>query len=178
MDENNQNFYECPECHLKYKEKEWAEKCEAWCKEHKSCNLEIIQHAEKSEDDKQKPRRSHQASHENADEAYERQRVPVGSVLVSERTLDLPRAQRLGATQTTKKRASRISPPCHYFFISPFCRSEASQAKPKFPFNFLRLPPAPPAVFLKGKEIFGFARATGRSAPEARWSWHYRNIGA
>lgn len=40
-------LYECPECHLKYKEKEWAEKCEAWCREHKSCNLEIIAHAEK-----------------------------------------------------------------------------------------------------------------------------------
>jgi len=41
------HLYECPECHLKYKEKEWAEKCEAWCREHKSCNLEITAHAEK-----------------------------------------------------------------------------------------------------------------------------------
>ena len=40
-------LYECPECHLKYKEKEWAEKCEAWCREHQSCNLEITAHAEK-----------------------------------------------------------------------------------------------------------------------------------
>lgn len=30
---------------MKYKQKEWAEKCEAWCKEHQSCNLEIIAHA-------------------------------------------------------------------------------------------------------------------------------------
>ena len=45
-----QQFYECPECHLKYKEKEWAEKCEAWCKEHQSCNLEIIKHAEQDKD--------------------------------------------------------------------------------------------------------------------------------
>ena len=40
-------LYQCPECHLKYKEKEWAEKCETWCHEHKSCNLEITAHAEK-----------------------------------------------------------------------------------------------------------------------------------
>ena len=39
--------YQCPECKLHYKEKEWAEKCEAWCREHKSCNLEITAHAEK-----------------------------------------------------------------------------------------------------------------------------------
>ena len=39
--------YQCPECGLKYKEREWAEKCEAWCEEHKSCNLEITAHAEK-----------------------------------------------------------------------------------------------------------------------------------
>lgn len=31
-------------CGFRYEEKEWAEKCEAWCKEHKSCNLEIIAH--------------------------------------------------------------------------------------------------------------------------------------
>lgn len=37
--------YECEECGLIYKEKEWAEKCKKWCKEHKSCNLEITKHA-------------------------------------------------------------------------------------------------------------------------------------
>lgn len=50
MDDKQKN-YECPECHLKYKDKEWAEKCEAWCREHHSCNLEIIKHAEKPEAD-------------------------------------------------------------------------------------------------------------------------------
>lgn len=40
-----QGLYKCPECGLEYKEKEWAEKCEAWCKKHKSCNLEITKHA-------------------------------------------------------------------------------------------------------------------------------------
>ena len=38
---------ECPECKLKYREKKWAKACEAWCKEHHSCNLEITAHAEK-----------------------------------------------------------------------------------------------------------------------------------
>lgn len=40
-------LFVCPECGFKYKEKEWADKCEAWCKEHHSCNLEITSHAEK-----------------------------------------------------------------------------------------------------------------------------------
>jgi lipopolysaccharide biosynthesis regulator YciM len=43
--EENKKLYQCEECGFKYTEKEWAEKCEAWCKEHKSCNLEIIKHA-------------------------------------------------------------------------------------------------------------------------------------
>jgi len=37
--------YQCPVCKLWYREKEWAKKCEIWCKEHKSCNLEIIKHS-------------------------------------------------------------------------------------------------------------------------------------
>lgn len=41
------DLYQCPECGFLYKEKEWAEKCQVWCKEHKSCNLEITQHAVK-----------------------------------------------------------------------------------------------------------------------------------
>jgi hypothetical protein len=37
----------CEECKLKYEDKSLAERCEAWCKEHKSCNLEIMKHAVK-----------------------------------------------------------------------------------------------------------------------------------
>lgn len=54
MDHKNHNqkveeeCYECPECGLSYKDKEWADKCEAWCKENHSCNLEIIDHAIKN----------------------------------------------------------------------------------------------------------------------------------
>ena len=49
MEQNDQQLYECSECHLKYKDKEWAEKCRAWCRKHQSCNLEITAHAEKPE---------------------------------------------------------------------------------------------------------------------------------
>lgn len=38
-------YSQCPECGLFYEEKKWANKCQAWCKEHKSCNLEITSHA-------------------------------------------------------------------------------------------------------------------------------------
>lgn len=46
--QQNKKLYQCEECGLKYSEKEWAEKCEAWCKKYKSCNLEIIDHAIKN----------------------------------------------------------------------------------------------------------------------------------
>lgn len=45
----NIQLHECPECHLNYKEKEWMDKCEVWCKEHHSCNLEITAHAIENE---------------------------------------------------------------------------------------------------------------------------------
>ena len=38
-------YFQCEECGLLYAEKEMAEKCSAWCGEHKSCNLEIIKYA-------------------------------------------------------------------------------------------------------------------------------------
>ncbi len=40
-----EKVFACPECGMFYKEAEWAKKCAAWCKEHKSCNIEIIKHA-------------------------------------------------------------------------------------------------------------------------------------
>ena len=48
MDHNQkieEKLYKCPECGLHYKDKKQAEKCEAWCKEHHSCNLEITKQA-------------------------------------------------------------------------------------------------------------------------------------
>lgn len=47
--EMKESSYVCPECGLHYKEKEWAGKCELWCNEHHSCNLDIIKHAVESE---------------------------------------------------------------------------------------------------------------------------------
>lgn len=41
--------FTCPECNLRYVEESWAKKCEDWCREHKSCNLDIIQHAVSTE---------------------------------------------------------------------------------------------------------------------------------
>ncbi|MDP3779006.1 MAG: hypothetical protein Q8R30_03135 [bacterium] len=40
-----EKVFVCPECGLEYKDAEWAKKCAMWCKEHHSCNLEIIKHA-------------------------------------------------------------------------------------------------------------------------------------
>lgn len=37
--------YQCPECGLHYEDEEIARQCEAWCREHKSCNLEITKFA-------------------------------------------------------------------------------------------------------------------------------------
>ena len=45
VNKNGKELYQCQECSLKYESKEWAEKCEAWCREYQSCNLEIITHA-------------------------------------------------------------------------------------------------------------------------------------
>lgn len=39
------SYYQCDVCKLYYAEKHWAEECEAWCREHASCNIEITKHA-------------------------------------------------------------------------------------------------------------------------------------
>lgn len=45
VQQDNATRYQCEECGLFYVEKEIAEKCQAWCKEHNSCNLDIIKNA-------------------------------------------------------------------------------------------------------------------------------------
>jgi hypothetical protein len=37
--------YQCEECGMQYRQRKWAEECEAWCRENKSCNLDIVKHA-------------------------------------------------------------------------------------------------------------------------------------
>ncbi|MBI2030697.1 hypothetical protein HYT05_03675 [Candidatus Kaiserbacteria bacterium] len=44
-DKKADEVYTCPACGLSYREAEWARKCETWCRQYKSCNLDIIQHA-------------------------------------------------------------------------------------------------------------------------------------
>jgi len=41
----DKTLFICEECGLVYEQKEWAEKCQQWCRENQSCNLEIIQHS-------------------------------------------------------------------------------------------------------------------------------------
>jgi len=48
IQKGNKELYQCEECGFHYAEKEMAEKCEAWCREHKSCNIEITAHAEEN----------------------------------------------------------------------------------------------------------------------------------
>ena len=38
-------LFKCKECKMYYKDKILAKKCEEWCKNHKSCNLEITKYA-------------------------------------------------------------------------------------------------------------------------------------
>ena len=47
---DKKELYQCDECGFKYIDKTTALKCEEWCKEHHSCNLEIIEHAVRKED--------------------------------------------------------------------------------------------------------------------------------
>ena len=37
--------YKCIECWLIYNDKKIAKRCQDWCREHKSCNLEITRYA-------------------------------------------------------------------------------------------------------------------------------------
>ena len=44
MSEDKQ-LYQCPECGLHYTSEEIAKKCEAFCKEHMACSLEITKYS-------------------------------------------------------------------------------------------------------------------------------------
>lgn len=48
MKDKQRTQYKCPECGLHYEDEKIAKKCEAWCKEHKSCNLDLIMYATES----------------------------------------------------------------------------------------------------------------------------------
>lgn len=48
MNKVKNKIYKCSVCGLEYLKEKWAKECEKWCREHKSCNLEITRHALKS----------------------------------------------------------------------------------------------------------------------------------
>ena len=41
-------IYACEECNFYFRERDLAKKCEKWCRENKSCNLDITSHAIKN----------------------------------------------------------------------------------------------------------------------------------
>ena len=41
---NGRTVYACEECGFVYEEREWAEKCEAFCAERHACSIEITAH--------------------------------------------------------------------------------------------------------------------------------------
>lgn len=49
LEENGKQIYQCEECGLCYRDRTWAEQCEAWCKEYHTCNIDIISHAQPEE---------------------------------------------------------------------------------------------------------------------------------
>ena len=42
---NNKTYYQCEICKFYYLDKNWAEKCEEFCKKHNACSIEITKHA-------------------------------------------------------------------------------------------------------------------------------------
>jgi len=46
---NKKILFQCKECNLVYENKKLAEKCEAYCKEHHACNIELIANSVRGE---------------------------------------------------------------------------------------------------------------------------------
>ena len=46
--EGNKELYRCEECGFHYEDRQMAETCEAWCREHHTCNIEITAHAQEN----------------------------------------------------------------------------------------------------------------------------------
>ncbi len=45
----SERLYECKECGMHYRDAALAKRCEAWCRAHRSCNLEIVKYAVENE---------------------------------------------------------------------------------------------------------------------------------
>lgn len=46
---DEKTLFQCEECKFLYKNKEWAKKCEAYCKKYHGCSIEITAHAIRGE---------------------------------------------------------------------------------------------------------------------------------
>ena len=46
LKKNDKTYYVYEECGFGYEEKEWVDKCQQWCSQNQSCNLEITAHSE------------------------------------------------------------------------------------------------------------------------------------
>jgi len=44
-------YYQCEICEFYYKTREWAQKCEDFCNEHKACSVEITKYAVKLDEE-------------------------------------------------------------------------------------------------------------------------------
>ncbi|BCX15804.1 MAG: hypothetical protein KatS3mg098_033 [Candidatus Parcubacteria bacterium] len=47
LSQNKKKLFSCPECGLRYRDKDLAKKCQQWCKKYHSCNIEIASLAER-----------------------------------------------------------------------------------------------------------------------------------
>lgn len=45
IDKNDKKYFQCESCGFYYEGEEIAGKCQAWCDEHHSCNIEITKQA-------------------------------------------------------------------------------------------------------------------------------------
>jgi|TARA_Y100000031_G_C8069787_1_gene314582 hypothetical protein len=45
LEKDGKKYFQCEICNFYYETEELAEKCEQYCKENKSCSLEITKHA-------------------------------------------------------------------------------------------------------------------------------------
>ena len=44
---NNKKYFQCEICKFIYKTRDWAQKCEDFCRKNKSCSLEITKNSVK-----------------------------------------------------------------------------------------------------------------------------------
>lgn len=45
IEKEGRKYYQCAICGIYYETREWAQKCEEFCRKNKSCSVEITKHA-------------------------------------------------------------------------------------------------------------------------------------